>query len=276
MEDRSLLTIITDHSHSSLLNLDLHPRNAHAQQKMRQKVQQALIYPSLMVFVSVSIISFLLTFVVPKIIDVFHSTGQSLPEVTQVLITISHGLRKYGLYGIIAIILAVLAFLRGLRNEKFKRRWHLFLLKLPLIAFIIRSVNTARYAHTFGILSAAGVSVLEAMRVSASLITNLPMKTSILEASNRVKEGSNISYALKQTGYFSAMTIHLIASGENSGRLEEMLERAADNQDGEVSRLIETGLTLFEPMIILFMGGIILFIVLATLLPIFSMEQLVS
>lgn len=243
------------------------------QQAMRQQVQQALIYPSLMIFVSIGIISFLLSFVVPKIINVFSTTGQSLPELTQILISISEGLKSYGLYIVAIFVLVILAFKRSLKKESFRRKWHLFLLKMPLIAYMMRSVNTARYARTFGILSAAGVSVLEAMRVSSTLVINIPIQESLILAAKRVKEGANISYALKQTQYFSPMTIHLIASGENSGRLEEMLERAADNQDGEVSRLIATGLTLFEPMIILLMGAIVLFIVLATLLPIFSMDQ---
>lgn len=245
------------------------------QQGIRAKVQQALIYPALMTFVSIAIVTFLLVFVVPKIIGVFNSTGQSLPEVTVILMAISHNVKNFGIYYLVAIIAFLFGFKHLLKRHEFRKKWHKLLLKLPLLGYAIKTVNTARYARTFGILSAAGVPILEAMRVSSSLITNIPMRDAISNASNRVREGANINYALKQSAYFSPMTLHLIASGERSGRLEEMLERAADNQDNEVKRLIETGLTLFEPMIILIMGAVVLFIVLAILLPIFQMDQFV-
>jgi len=244
------------------------------QQHMHQKIQQALIYPALMTFVSISIVTFLLVFVVPKIIAVFQSTGQTLPEVTIILITISEDLTKYGLYLLIFITAAIFLFRRLLRQKRFLTKWHHFQLRLPLIGYAIKTINTARYARTFGILSAAGVSILEAMRVSATLMTSIPIEKSVTHAANRVREGANISLSLKQTGYFSPMMIHLIASGEASGSLEQMLEKAADNQDNDVKRMIETGLTLFEPMIILLMGAVVLFIVLAILLPIFQLDQL--
>ena len=243
------------------------------QQKMGQKIKQALIYPSMMAFLSIAIVSFLLVFVVPKIVGVFSTTGQTLPAITVVLISISDYARKFGPYVIVLLILGIFAFRFLLKREPVRRKWHQFLLKIPVMGFTIRTVNTARYARTFGILTTAGVPVLEAMRVSSTLISNLPMRDTIGKASDRVKEGANISLALRQTAYFSPMALHLIASGENSGRLEDMLERAANNQESEVSRLIETGLALFEPAIILVMGAVVLFIVLAILLPIFSLNQ---
>lgn len=246
------------------------------QQKMRQKIKQALIYPSVMAFVAIAIVAFLLVFVVPKIVGVFNTTGQTLPGVTLFLIGLSNYARQYGLYLLLLCIAGIVLFRYLLRRENIRLAWHRFLLRLPLIGYTIKTINTARYARTFGILSIAGVPVLDAMHVSSTLITNLPMRQSISKASEKVREGSNINTALKQTGYFSPMTLHLIASGERSGRLEELLERAADNQDNEVTRMIETGLTLFEPAIILVMGSIVLFIVLAILLPIFSLNQFAS
>ncbi len=243
------------------------------QQTIREKIQQALIYPTLMTLVSISIVIFLLVFVVPKIIGVFSSTGQSLPETTLILIGISNFVKHFGLYVLIALIAAGIIFKRLLKRPAFRERWDNILLRTPLIGYVIKTINTARFARTFGILSAAGVEVLESMRVAASLITNIPMRQSINSASDRVREGTAIHTALKQTQFFSPMTIHLIASGETSGRLEEMLQRAAQTQDSAVSRLIETGLTLFEPMIIMIMGAVVLFIVLAILLPIFQLDQ---
>ncbi|MCW8450902.1 GspF family T2SS innner membrane protein variant LspF [Legionella quinlivanii] len=246
------------------------------QQETRQKIQQALIYPSLMIIVSTAIISFLLAFVVPKIIEVFTSSGQTLPEMTKLLITFSDFIKHYGLYVVGSIVLLIFGFRRSLRNIKIKTGWHKLLLRLPVISYLSRSVNVARYIHTFGILFAAGVSVLETMRVSASLITNLVMRQAFDVAATRVREGTSISHALKETGFLNPMAIHLIASGEKSGQIATMMERAASHMDAEVRRLIDTALTLLEPLVILMMGAVVLFIVLATLLPIFSMEQLVS
>lgn len=246
------------------------------QQTTRQKVQQALIYPILMIVVSTAIISFLLTFVVPKIIEVFTSSGQTLPGMTQMLISISQFIKAYGLYTLLAIILAIAAFKKSLNNIKIKTAWHTLILKLPIVSYLAKTINVARYIHTFGILFAAGVSVLETMRVSASLVTNVVMRQAFDTATLRVREGSGIHEALKETRYISPMAIHLIASGEKSGQLSNMMERAASHLDNEVKRLIDTSLTLLEPMVILFMGAVVLFIVLATLLPIFSMEQLVT
>jgi general secretion pathway protein F len=246
------------------------------QQQTRQKVQQALIYPILMIVVSIAIISFLLTFVVPKIIEVFTSSGQTLPAMTEMLITFSHFIKSYGLYTVAALVLAIIGFKKSLNNIKIKTAWHRLILKLPIVSYLVRTINVARYIHTFGILFAAGVSVLETMRVSASLVTNVVMRQAFDAATLRVREGSGISEALKETRYISPMAIHLIASGEKSGQLSSMMERAASHLDNEVKRLIDTSLTLLEPLVILFMGAVVLFIVLATLLPIFSMEQLVA
>lgn len=245
------------------------------QQATRQKVHQALIYPILMIIVSSAIIAFLLAFVVPKIIEVFATSGQSLPFLTGVLITISSFIKSYGLYVLGLLVLGYVAFIRSLNYLPFKKRWHQFMLKIPIIGYLVRSVNIARYIHTFSILFAAGVNVLETMRVSASVVTNIVMRDALNIAATRVREGGGISLSLKETGLFSAMAIHLIASGEKSGQLSSMMERAASHMDNEVQRIVDTALTLFEPLIILMMGGVVLFIVLATLLPIFSMEQLV-
>ncbi|MGL5743489.1 MAG: GspF family T2SS innner membrane protein variant LspF [Legionella sp.] len=246
------------------------------QQQTRQKVQQALIYPLIMILVSIAIICFLLTFVVPKIIEVFTSSGQTLPEMTLILIDISHFIKEYGLYTLIALILLIFAFKKSLNNMTIKTEWHRILLKLPIISYLVKTVNVSRYIHTFGILFAAGVSVLETMRVAAILVTNVVMRQAFDTAAIKVREGCGINEALKDTGYISPMAIHLIASGEKSGQLSNMMERAAVHLDSEVKQLIDTSLTLLEPMVILMMGAIVLFIVLATLLPIFSMEQLIT
>ncbi|OAI49259.1 type II secretion system protein GspF [Gammaproteobacteria bacterium SCGC AG-212-F23] len=247
------------------------------QSQMRQKILQALIYPSLMVMVSIGIVIFLLEYVVPKMVAVYSSTKQTLPMMTEILISMSQFLQNYGLYLLLILIIAIYFFRRTLKSDAiFRKKFHAFLLRLPVLGNSIKTVNTARFSRTFSILSAAGVPVLEAMKISSELITNIPIHDAVVESVNRVREGANIHLALKQTTYFSPMSIHLIASGEASGQLENMLERAAINQDNEITRLIETALALFEPAIILLMGSIVLFIVLAVLLPIFQLDQFVG
>ncbi len=244
------------------------------QYNMRTKLRTALIYPSMIVLVAFAIVGFLLEYVVPKMIAVYSHLNQALPGLTQVLIGISDFVRSYGLYLLLIIVVAVVIFMRTMKkNEAFRERVHVFLLKLPLIGNAIKISNTARFARTLSILSAAGVSVLEAMTISAQLITSIPIKKSVQEAVHRVREGGAIHLALKQTGYFSPMSVHMIASGEASGQLESMLERVAIDQEGEIIRLIDVSLALFEPAVILLMGVIVLFIVLAVLLPIFQLNE---
>lgn len=246
------------------------------QQKIREKIQQALIYPILMVVISTFIIGFLLSFVVPKIIEVFTSSGQSLPFMTQILIYVSGFIKQDGLYILLLLMALIWGFKQSLKKEAVRLQWDRFLLKLPLIAYLIKSINVARYIHTFSILFDAGVSVLETMRVSASLIHNVVMRQAFDQAAIQVKEGTAIHLSLRQTTFLKPMATHLISSGEKSGQLAAMMARAAAHLDNEVKRLIDGALALLEPLIILFMGGVVLFIVLSTLLPIFSMEQLVS
>jgi general secretion pathway protein F len=216
-----------------------------------------------------------MVFVVPKIIEVFATSGQTLPLMTLVLISVSHFFKVFGLYALLLLVGAIWAFKRALKQPVFRQKVDQWILKIPFVAFLVRSVNLARYIHTFSILFGAGVSVLETMRVSASVITNRVMRDKLTKAAVEVREGTAIHSALKQTQLFGAMATHLIASGEKSGELANMMEKAASHLDTEVQRLVDTLLTLLEPVIILLMGAVVLFIVLATLLPIFSMQQLV-
>lgn len=245
-----------------------------SQYQMRQKIQHALIYPSVMIFVAIGIVGFLLEFVVPKMVSVYSNIGQALPGMTRFLIAFSHDLKLYGLYVAAAFGLSIFFYKRFMKkNPVFQKKMHHIYLKFPILGNAIKVTNTARFSRTFAILSSAGVPVLDAMTIASKLITHVPIRDAVLTAVNHVREGANIHLALKQTAYFPPMSIHLIASGEASGQLENMLERAANNQDNEITRLIETTLALFEPAIILVMGAIVLFIVLAILLPIFQLDQ---
>ena len=244
-------------------------------QQISQKMSQALIYPVLLTLVAIVVVVGLLTFVVPKIVQVFESIGQELPGLTKALIATSEFLSSNGVYLLFGILVALVIFSYLMRIEGFKKAFHRFLLGLPLVGRMVRGVNAARFARTLSIVAASGVPILDGLRISSQVISNLPMREAVLTAANKVREGAAISSALDASKYFPPMTIHLIASGEASGNIENMLERAADSQEREMEALTTGLLGIFEPVLILAMGGIVLIIVLAILLPIFDMNQLV-
>lgn len=247
------------------------------QATLRQKLKTALIYPSMIVCVSFGIVSFLLAYVVPKMVGVYGHMKQALPLMTQILIALSHGLEVMGAYLLVGVMVLVMLFLREMkRRPAFRYRVHVILLRLPLVGYVAKTADTARFARTLSILCAAGVPALDAMRVASGLMTSLPIKAAVGVAVSRVREGAAIHLALKNTGYFTPMCTHMIASGEASGKLDDMLVRVANQQEGDVTRLIDVSLALFEPAVILLMGAIVLFIVLAVLLPIFQLNDMVS
>jgi len=245
-------------------------------QQLRQRVSHALIYPVILVTLAIFIVSALLIYVVPKVVGVFENTGQELPGLTQALIASSDFLRDYGFVLLGLIGLGLFVFSRMLRRLDFRRRWDRFLLRLPLVGKLTRGVNTARFTRTLSILAGSGVPVLDALRISGDVVGNVPMREAIEETAVRVREGAPLGRSLGSSRLFPPMTMHLISSGEASGELENMLERAADNQEREVDSLVGAMLSILEPALILFMGVIVLAIVLAILLPIFQLNQLVA
>jgi general secretion pathway protein F len=244
-------------------------------QQIRQKVLLAVLYPIILSVVAIFVVGALLTYVVPKIVDVFENLHQELPVLTRGLIQVSGFLRAYGLLLLVGLVALAIVFRLLLRREGVRLRFDRTLFRVPLLARFSRSMNAARFARTFSILTASGVPVLEGMHISAQVIGNLAMRQAVVEAASRVREGSSVHKMLAKSGYFPPITIHLIASGEASAKLEEMLERAAVNQEREVETLISTLMGIFEPMLILLMGGVVLIIVLAILLPIFDLNALV-
>jgi general secretion pathway protein F len=246
-----------------------------SRQALRQRVSNALIYPIVLVVMALGIISFMLAFVVPKVVSVFENTGQALPVLTRGLIATSDFLRDHWMALLILIAISIFGLWKLLQQPGPKRRYHRLLLRLPLVSRLNRGLNTARFTRTFSILAGSGVPILEAMRISAQVLSNIPMHDAVEEASLRVREGGSISKALAVSKLFPPMTIHLIASGEASGQLEDMLSRAASNQEREIDGLIATMLGILEPLLIVFMGGVVLTIVLAVLLPIFEINNLI-
>jgi len=247
-----------------------------SRQVMGQQVSNALVYPIVLMVLSFAIVSFLLAYVVPQVVAVFESGHQELPFATRFLIALSDMVRLYWYYGVIVTGLAVWAFRRWLRAPEARLRFHRFLLRVPLLGKLIRGVNTARFARTFSILTASAVPVLEALRISAEVVNNLPMKQAVEEAALRVREGAPIGKSLAARKVFPPMMIHLISSGESSGELEKMLERAAANQEREMDGLLSTLTNLLGPFMVVFMGAVVMFIVIALLLPIFQLNDLVK
>lgn len=248
---------------------------AENRQLVRQKVSLALVYPLILSVVALLIVIGLLIYVVPEIVTVFKNIGHRLPLLTRILIAVSHFVRADGIWLLAALVLVVIGIIRLFRRPVMKHRLHRFWLRLPLIGRITRGINTAQFTRTLSILTGAGVPVLEALHISGDVVTNLPMQSAVREAAERVREGSSISKALHQSHLFPPMTVHLIASGESSGQLDLLLERAATNQEKELESITGTLLSILEPVMILIMGGIVLTIVLAILLPIFELNRLI-
>lgn len=247
-----------------------------ARQILRSKVQLALFYPLILSAVAIIVVALLMVFVVPQVVQVYENTKQVLPFLTIAVIAISDFLRDFGLLLLILLMAAAVGLSWLFKKPRPKLWLHRVVLRLPLVNRLVRGSNTARFARTFGILSASGVPVLEAMRISAEVLNNLPMREAVSEAARKVREGAGISKSLEVSGYFPPMAVHLIGSGEASGNLEEMLDRAAVNQERELEGRIATFMGLFEPLLILIMGFFVLMIVLAILLPIFNLNELVK
>ena len=243
--------------------------------QLRQKVVAAMLYPIVLSVLCFAIVSALLVYVVPQVVSVFESSKAKLPLMTQVLIDVSGFLRSYGIYLLIGVVLAVVLFRRWLRNPEARRRFHRLQLRLPLVGKLSRGFNTARFTRTFSILTASAVPVLEALRIAGEVVTNLPMRDAVGEAAARVREGAPIGRSLASSRLFPPMTIHLISSGESSGELENMLERAAMSQERELDGLLAALVGLLGPLLIVLMGLFVMGIVFAMLLPIFELNQLI-
>jgi len=247
-----------------------------AREQLRSKTINAMLYPLMLFLVCISIVFLLLTFVVPKIVVQFENQKAQLPVLTRALIGTSDFLRHYGWLIAIVLFAAGYAFKRWLRGPAARRRFHAFLLRIPLVGRVVRGTNTARFARTFSTLTSSSVPVLEAMRIAGEVVTNLPMRDAVESAAARVREGAPIGKSLGAPKIFPPMMIHLIASGETSGDLEQMLDRAATNQEREMDAILGAVVGLLGPLMIVVMAGFVLLIVLAMLLPIFQLNEIIG
>ncbi|MEO8008440.1 MAG: type II secretion system inner membrane protein GspF [Betaproteobacteria bacterium] len=246
-----------------------------SRQALRQKTSLALLYPILVTSVAIMIVTGLLIYVVPQVVQVFQQSRQSLPMLTRALIGLSDFLRATWPYILALLIATAVGARMALRHAAVRRRADVALLRMPWLGSLIRGVNTSRFASTLAILVGGGVPLLSALSSGARVMTNMVMREAIERAIERVREGESLARALGETSAFPPLLIHLVASGEVSGKLEQMLNRAAHLATQALERRLAVFLTLLEPVMILVMGGIVLMIVLAILLPIIEINQLV-
>ena len=246
------------------------------QEQARQKIQLALLYPGLLTLASIAIVSFLLAVVVPDVVKVFTRTGNDLPPLTAGLIAVSDFLNQFGLHLLLLLCLGFLGFSSAYRKPRFRLAVDRWLTDFRLTRKISRGVNAARFAGTLSILSRSGVPLVEGLGIAAAVMPNHFMRHQVNVIAGKVKEGSSLFKALEQNGRFPPMMLYMIASGERSGELDSMLSRAARQQQQMLEALVATVVGLFEPVVLIAMGGIVLTIVLAILLPILNMNQLIG
>ena len=247
-----------------------------SRQVLRQNITNAMVYPIALIVMAISIISVMLVTVVPKIVGVFQSTQAELPGLTRGLIAVSDFLRDYWLALFAGIGALAFIIYRILQREGPRRRYDRFILRLPIAGRLTRGINTSRFTRTLSILAGAGVPILDALKISAEVIQNVPMRDAVTDATIRVREGASISRSLAVSKLFPPMMIHLVSSGEAGGKLEEMLSRAAAGQEREVDGLIAALLGILQPLVIVLMGAIVFLIVMAVLLPIFEINNLIQ
>lgn len=245
-------------------------------QALSQKVSAAFIYPAVVTVVALMVVIGLLTYVVPQVVAVFENTNQQLPTLTVVMIALSDLLRHWGWLMALVLLAAGWLFKRALGNPAFRLRFDTAVLRIPVVGPFVRSVNTARLASTLAILVGSGVPMLKALSAANRTLGNRALQGAMVDVQERVKEGSGLSKALGKSGLFPPVLTHLVASGESTGQLSAMLDRASESQRAEVERKALWLTSLLEPILILVMGLVVLLIVLAVMMPIIEVNQLVQ
>ncbi|BBP42668.1 type II secretion system inner membrane protein GspF [Thiosulfativibrio zosterae] len=246
------------------------------QEKMNRKLKSAMIYPTLMVVMSVAIIVFLMAFVVPKVVSVFDNMSQELPPLTQGMLVMSDFVQHQ--WGLLLLIILGLGILYKIlmRNPRWKFRRDSVLLRLPLVKKFLIYASAARWARTLGVLLSSGVAVTDALRISSEVMTLLPLKEKVLKMVEEVREGKKLQDAMRDARFFPALMLNLVQTGEGQGQVDAMLLKGASHYEQEVESVAATLVALLEPLMIVVMGGVVLTIVLAIMLPIFQMNQMVG
>ena len=246
-----------------------------SREALRAKVILALAYPALLSCVAILVVTGLMIWVVPQVITVFEQAHQALPWATRVLIGISATVERFGLWLLLPPAVLVMAAVVVARTPSLRASWQRGLLRVPVLGRLIRAADTARFSRTLALLTASAVPLLEALNIASQVVANAALREALAKVAVRVREGSSLARALGESGQFPPVALRLIASGEKSGRLDTLLADAAHQQERELDTALGVATTVLGPGVILLVGGLVLFIVLAILLPIFSLNTLV-
>lgn len=244
------------------------------QAEIRGKVVTALVYPAVLAIVALGVIGVLMAFVVPRVVEQFESLGQQLPLLTRIVIALSEGLRDWGWLMLLLGVAGALAGAAALRRPAVRLRFDGAVLKAPVVGRLTRDLHAARMARTLSIMLASGLPVLEGLAITARTVPNTVLKASTLAMAEAVREGGGLSAAMRRADVFPPILVYMTASGESSGRLETLLDRAADYLEREVRTFTAVMLSFLEPAIIVIMGGLVALIVLSILLPILHINTL--
>lgn len=243
---------------------------------LRAKVQSAMTYPVFMGLASMGILFFLLSYVVPKVTRIFEERDAQLPTMTVVLLAISGFLSNYWWVILGLLLVAVIAVRLSIRTPAGRLRFDGYVLRIPYFGKVLQKVALARFARTLSTLLLGGIPLLQALDIVKHVVSNMVLSNAIEDGRNSIREGHSVAEPLKKSGLFPPLLVHMISVGEKSGELESMLSRAADAYDGEVEASVTALSSLMEPVLVIFMGAVVLFIVMAILLPIFDLNQLVK
>ena len=239
-----------------------------------RSVMQSLIYPAFIMVFSILIITLMMTYVVPRMVEVFARNEEGLPTLTRVMINVSDFFRDWLWLAVLLIVTGGIAFVRAMRSPAFRMRVHQRLARMPVFGKLICTADSSRLASTLGILSRSGVPLVEALAISSQVVGNLAVREAVKKAAGKVREGGSLSRALEVSGYFPPMLVQMIASGEASGELDRMLNRAAEYQERELTGVVNTVVGLLGPAMLLVMASLVALIVIAMMQPIMQMNAL--
>jgi len=245
-----------------------------AQMRLRQKITSAMMYPALMMGVAALLMVAIFTFVIPKLVTVFDSMNKPMPVQTKVLIFISDALINYWYVFLTLGILSSVGFARFIKSPNGKPKWDLFKLRAPLFGEVVRMIAVTRFASTMSTLLGSGVPILTAMSIAKNLVDNAPIANAIETARNNITEGQSIADPLRRSGMFPPLVIHMIAIGEKTGELPDMLKNVSNTYEEQVNARIEGMTSLLEPIMIIGMGGVVAFIVLSIFVPLLEISNL--
>ncbi|MDC1210848.1 type II secretion system F family protein [Porticoccaceae bacterium] len=241
----------------------------------RKTISRAMIYPATLISTSIIVVAIMMVWVVPKITAIFVSSNRELPLVTRIVINLSEFTQNYGLFFAVVMVALYLGFARAMRDPQRKKRWHRFMLTMPGLGRWIRMANIADWSRSLGVLLSNGVPALAALKISSSVVTNLDLRSKMEGVTEAMRQGSTLHSALQSSDIGSGFLVHMVGSGEASSELDKMLLRVSDYYSLRLNNAVEVFLKLINPILIIFMGVIILSVVAAVMLPIMDMNNMI-